>query len=163
MCSDQVQKLSEDRSQSIATLESTEKKLLDVRKSSLQLKESLEGSQSKVEQGRVALAELQIGLESERFDKKRLEEELEVARRKVSHLRTQMEGSMVGKLQQELREYREILKCSICLDRRKEVVLTKCYHLFCNACVQRILGSRHRKCPVCAASFGANDVKPVYI
>lgn len=66
MCSDQVQKLSEDRSQSIATLESTEKKLLDVRKSSLQLKESLEGSQSKVEQGRVALAELQIGLERER-------------------------------------------------------------------------------------------------
>lgn len=56
-----------------------------------------------------------------RFDKKRLEEELEVARRKVSHLRTQMEGSMVGKLQQELREYREILKCSICLDRPKEV------------------------------------------
>lgn len=44
-----------------------------------------------------------------------------------------------------------------------QVVLTKCYHLFCNACVQRILGSRHRKCPVCAASFGANDVKPVYI
>lgn len=44
-----------------------------------------------------------------------------------------------------------------------QVVLTKCYHLFCNACVQRILGTRHRKCPVCAASFGANDVKPVYI
>ncbi|KAI8545437.1 hypothetical protein RHMOL_Rhmol07G0039500 [Rhododendron molle] len=163
MCSDQVQKLSEDRSQSIATLGNSEKKLLDVRKSSQQLKESLDRSQSKVEKGRVTLAELQIGLENERFDKKRLEEELEVARRKVSHLRTQMEGSMVGKLQQELREYREILKCSICLDRPKEVVLTKCYHLFCNACVQRILGTRHRKCPVCAASFGANDVKPVYI
>lgn len=163
MCSDQVQKLSEDRSQSIATLGNSEKKYLDVRKSSQQLKESLDRSQSKVEKGRVTLAELQIGLENERFDKKRLEEELEVARRKVSHLRTQMEGSMVGKLQQELREYREILKCSICLDRPKEVVLTKCYHLFCNACVQRILGTRHRKCPVCAASFGANDVKPVYI
>ncbi|KAF7137671.1 hypothetical protein RHSIM_Rhsim07G0033400 [Rhododendron simsii] len=163
MCSDQVQKLSEDRLQSLATLGNSEKKLLDVRKSSQQLKESLDRSQSKVEKGRVTLAELQIGLENERFDKKRLEEELEVARRKVSHLRTQMEGSMVGKLQQELREYREILKCSICLDRPKEVVLTKCYHLFCNACVQRILGTRHRKCPVCAASFGANDVKPVYI
>ncbi|XP_058221678.1 E3 ubiquitin-protein ligase BRE1-like 1 [Rhododendron vialii] len=163
MCSDQVQKLSEDRLQSLATLGNSEKKLLDVRKSSQQLKESLDRSQSKVEKGRVTLAELQIGLENERFDKKRLEEELEVARRKVSHLRTQMEGSMVGKLQQELREYREILKCSICLDRPKEVVLTKCYHLFCNACVQRILGMRHRKCPVCAASFGANDVKPVYI
>lgn len=66
MCSDQVQKLSEDRSQSIATLENTEKKLSDVRKSSQQLKESLDRSQSKVEKGRVTLAELQIGLENER-------------------------------------------------------------------------------------------------
>lgn len=66
MCSDQVQKLSEDRSQSIATFGNSEKKLLDVRKSSQQLKESLDRSQSKVEKGRVTLAELQIGLENER-------------------------------------------------------------------------------------------------
>lgn len=31
------------------------------------------------------------------------------------------ESSAVDKLRQEIREYREILKCSICLDRRKEV------------------------------------------
>ncbi|PSS24116.1 E3 ubiquitin-protein ligase BRE1-like [Actinidia chinensis var. chinensis] len=164
MCSDQVQKLAEDRFQSLATLENTQKKLLDVRKSSLQLRESLERSQSKVEKSRVGLAGLQIDLEKERFDKKRLEEELEIVRRKVSRLKSQMDGSsVVEKLQQELREYREILKCSICLDRPKEVVITKCYHLFCNPCVQRVLESRHRKCTVCSASFGANDVKPVYI
>ncbi|XP_057492355.1 E3 ubiquitin-protein ligase BRE1-like 1 [Actinidia eriantha] len=164
MCSDQVQKLAEDRFQSLATLENTQKKLLDVRKSSQQLRESLERSQSKVEKSRVGLAGLQIDLEKERFDKKRLDEELEVVRRKVSRLQSQMDGSsVVEKLQQELREYREILKCSICLDRPKEVVITKCYHLFCNPCVQRILESRHRKCAVCSASFGANDVKPVYI
>ena len=44
-----------------------------------------------------------------------------------------------------------------------QVVITKCYHLFCNTCVQRIVESRHRKCPVCSMSFGHNDVKPVYI
>lgn len=44
-----------------------------------------------------------------------------------------------------------------------QVVITKCYHLFCSPCVQKIIGSRHRKCPSCAASFGSNDVKPVYI
>lgn len=44
-----------------------------------------------------------------------------------------------------------------------QVVITKCYHLFCNPCLQRIIETRHRKCPVCAASFGVNDVKPVYI
>lgn len=47
---------------------------------------------------------------------------MEVVRRKESRLRVQTEGSsIVEKLQEELREYREILKCSICLDRTKEV------------------------------------------
>lgn len=44
-----------------------------------------------------------------------------------------------------------------------QVVITKCYHLFCNPCVQKVTESRHRKCPGCAASFSPNDVKPVYI
>ncbi|GFS39294.1 histone mono-ubiquitination 1 [Actinidia rufa] len=95
MCSDQVQKLAEDRFQSLATLENTQKKLLDVRKSSQQLRESLEKSQSKVEKSRVGLAGLQIELEKERFDKKRLDEELEVVRRKVSRLQSQMDGLSV--------------------------------------------------------------------
>ncbi|XP_057998195.1 E3 ubiquitin-protein ligase BRE1-like 1 isoform X3 [Hevea brasiliensis] len=161
---DQVHKLKEEKFQNSSTLENTQKRLVDVRKSSNQARESLEDSQSKVGRSRAALLELQIELERERFDKRRIEEELEVARRKVSRLRAQTEGSsIVEKLQQELKEYREIVKCSICLERPKEVVITKCYHLFCNPCVQRIMGSRHRKCPACATSFGPNDVKPVYI
>ncbi|MBA0583184.1 hypothetical protein Gorai_014053, partial [Gossypium raimondii] len=160
-CSDQVQKLGEERFQKSVSLENTQKRLSDMRRSSHQAKESLEDSQLKIEKSRAALVELQIEIERERFKKKRLEEELEVARRKVVHLRAKTEGNlMVERLQQELREYREILKCSICLDRPKEVVITKCYHLFCNPCVHKITESRHRKCPVCAASFGANDVKP---
>ncbi|KAB2002718.1 hypothetical protein ES319_D11G084800v1 [Gossypium barbadense] len=162
-CSDQVQKLAEERFQNSVSLENTQKRLSDIRRSH-QARESLEDSQSKIERSRVALVELQIELERQRFSKKRNEEELEVVRRKVLRLQAEIEGSStVQRLQQELREYKEILKCSICLDRPKEVVITKCYHLFCNPCVQKIIGSRHRKCPVCAASFGANDVKPVYI
>ncbi|XP_021279614.1 E3 ubiquitin-protein ligase BRE1-like 1 isoform X2 [Herrania umbratica] len=162
--SDQAQKLAEERFQNSVSLENTQKRLSDVRRSSHQARESLEDSQSKIEKGRVALTELQIEIERERFNKRRLEEELGVVKRKVLHLRAETEGSsIVERLQQELREYKEILKCSICLDRPKEVVITKCYHLFCNPCVQKITESRHRKCPVCAASFGANDVKPVYI
>ncbi|GMI98274.1 REDUCED DORMANCY 4, histone mono-ubiquitination 1 [Hibiscus trionum] len=163
-CSDQVQKLAEERFQNSVSLENTQKRLSDVRRSSHQARESLEDSQSKIERSRVALVELQIELERQRFSKKRNEEELEVVQRKVLRLQAEIEGSStVQRLQHELKEYKEILKCSICLDRPKEVVVTKCYHLFCNPCVQKIIGSRHRKCPVCAASFGANDVKPVYI
>ncbi|WOG95523.1 hypothetical protein DCAR_0414846 [Daucus carota subsp. sativus] len=128
MCSDQVQRLAEDRVQKSVSLENTQRRLSDANKSS------------------------------------QLEEEVEVARRKVLRLRSEIEGSpVVQRLQQELKEYKDILKCSICLERPKEVVITKCYHLFCGPCVQKIAEGRHRKCPVCAASFGANDVKPVYI
>uniref|UniRef100_A0A6N2MUG0 E3 ubiquitin protein ligase n=1 Tax=Salix viminalis TaxID=40686 RepID=A0A6N2MUG0_SALVM len=163
-CSDQVHKLAEDKFQRSFVLENTQKKLLDLRRSSNQARESLEDYQSRVERSRATLLEVKIDLEKERFDKRRMEEELEVARRKVSHLQEHTEGSLiVEKLQQELREYREIVKCSICHDRPKEAVITKCYHLFCNPCIQRIVESRHRKCPVCSMSFGLNDVKPVYI
>lgn len=162
--SDWVHKLGEDKIQRSAALENTQRRLSDVTRSSSQMRESLEGSQSRVERHRATLLELQIELERERFDKRRIEEDMEVARRKMTSLQVQTEGSlMVEKLRQELREYKEIVKCSICHERPKEVVITKCYHLFCNSCVQRIIGSRHRKCPICNLSFGNNDVKPVYI
>ncbi|XP_073313890.1 E3 ubiquitin-protein ligase BRE1-like 1 [Primulina huaijiensis] len=161
--SDQIQRLTEDTVRNANNLENIQKRLSDTRKSSQQLMETLEGAQSRVDGSRVCLAELQIELEKERFERKRVEEDIEALRIKVKHLKLQPGSSISEKLQQELREYMDILKCGICLDRRKEVVITKCYHLFCNPCLQRIIETRHRKCPVCAASFGANDVKPVYI
>ncbi|CAO2834803.1 unnamed protein product [Amaranthus hypochondriacus] len=163
-CSDQNHRLAEDRCQNSVSLENIQRKLLDSRKISRQTKESLDGLQSKTKDGRAILSEMQIELERKRFEKKRIEEELEAVKRKAERLRMQKEGSIVEKLQQELQEYKEILKCSVCLDKPKEVVITKCFHLACSPCVQRVLGSRHRKCPVCCvASFGPNDVKPVYI
>ncbi|KAJ6675598.1 RING FINGER PROTEIN-RELATED [Salix viminalis] len=126
-CSDQVHKLAEDKFQRSFVLENTQKKLLDLRRSSNQTRESLEDYQSRVERSRATLLEVKIDLEKERFDKRRMEEELEVARRKVSHLQEHTEGSLiVEKLQQELREYREIVKCSICHDRPKEVICNPC-------------------------------------
>ncbi|XP_022897217.1 E3 ubiquitin-protein ligase BRE1-like 1 [Olea europaea var. sylvestris] len=164
VCLDQIQRLKEDRVQKIATSENTQKRWLDVRKSLQQLIDTLEEAQDKVDMGRVDLAEMQIFLEKERFERKRVEEDLETLKRKAEQLKSLADGSSEAeKLKQELGEYKEILKCSVCLDKRKEVVITKCFHLFCNPCVKGILETRHRKCPVCSASFGPNDVKPVYI
>ncbi|CAN1845193.1 E3 ubiquitin-protein ligase BRE1-like 1 [Linum perenne] len=120
--SDQVQKLAADRSQNSVTFENVQKRLQDARKSYNQGRELLDGSQSKVEASRMTLAELQIDVEKERFEKRRKEEELEIARRKLSYLKAELEGSSIlEKLRQELREYREIVKCSVCHDRPKEV------------------------------------------
>ncbi|KAJ8749049.1 hypothetical protein K2173_013493 [Erythroxylum novogranatense] len=164
ICADQVQKLAADKFQNSLTLENTHNRLLEVRRASNQARELLEDSQCRVGESRAALLDLQIEIERERFDKRRKEEGAEVVRRKISCLQAQTEGSsIVEKLQQELKEYREIVKCSICMDRPKEVVITKCYHLFCSHCVQKLFDSRHRKCPSCTTNFGPNDVKPVYI
>ncbi|XP_061355965.1 E3 ubiquitin-protein ligase BRE1-like 1 [Gastrolobium bilobum] len=164
LCSDQIQRLAEDKLQSSVNLENTQRRLSDIRRSSQQVRDTVVEVQSKITSSRVTRMELEVELEKERFAKKRIEEELEVARRKFSCLKAQNEGcSVTEKLQQELGEYREIVKCSICQDRTKEVVITKCYHLFCNSCIQKVAGSRHRKCPQCGTSFGANDVKPVYL
>ncbi|KAM1125024.1 hypothetical protein PS2_040112 [Malus domestica] len=164
ICKDHVQKVAEDKLQKQITLENTQKRLLEVRRQSQQLREALAASQSKVGESRKGLSELQLELEKERFEKRRKEEELEVLKRKASRLRAETEASsIVEKLQQELGEYKEILKCDVCLDRTKQVVITKCYHLFCNPCVKKVLETRQRKCPRCSVSFGPNDVKPVYI
>lgn len=66
MCSEQVQRLAEDRWHSSAAFESTQKRMLGVRRESQQLRESLEESQSKVEKCRVGVAELHVELEKER-------------------------------------------------------------------------------------------------
>lgn len=164
VCSDLVHKLGEDRRQNLAIVDNTQRRMSDVNISSHQARESLERLQSKVKGSRLHLAELQVSLDKDRCEKKRLEEDLEAAKRKALRLTEEIEGSSpVAKLRRELQEYREILKCGACLERAKEVVITKCYHLFCRPCVQRVMESRHRKCPVCASSFGPNDVKAVYI
>ena len=56
----------------------------------------------------------------------------------------------------------DMLRCSVCHDRFKEVAITRCYHLFCKECIDTNLANRHRKCPACGERFGFDDVKTVY-
>lgn len=56
----------------------------------------------------------------------------------------------------------DMLRCSVCKDRFKEVAITRCYHMFCRECIDINLANRHRKCPACGEKFGYDDVKTVY-
>ncbi|KAH9618916.1 hypothetical protein KSS87_006568 [Heliosperma pusillum] len=163
ICAGQIHRLSADRCQNKILLENIQRKMSEARNSSQQGKESLDELQLKVNNSRLDFSRWRIELERERFEKRRYEEELEAVKRKVNRLRAQKECSVLGKLSLELQEYKDILKCSVCLDRPKEVVITKCCHLVCNPCVQKVLNSGHRKCPLCATSFRPNDVKPVHV
>lgn len=65
-CSEHIQKLADDKLHSSFTLENSQKKLLEMRRSSQQAQESLEDLQSKGEKSRVTVVEMQIELERER-------------------------------------------------------------------------------------------------
>ncbi|KAM3575484.1 hypothetical protein VYU27_002590 [Nannochloropsis oceanica] len=57
----------------------------------------------------------------------------------------------------------KLLNCSVCNVRWKDCVITKCYHLFCQQCIQSNLKVRSRKCPACGKHFSENDVKPIFL
>lgn len=60
-------------------------------------------------------------------------------------------------LVEQVREYKEMLTCQSCKVRRKDAVLSKCFHVFCWECLRTRYETRQRKCPKCNAAFGAND------
>ncbi|KAF7085154.1 hypothetical protein CFC21_088632 [Triticum aestivum] len=162
--SEQTARLSEDGRRHSVSSGNAQRKLADVLGEAQQLRQSMDQVESKVGRSRLEVAGLLVELEKDRFSKRRTEDDLESLSRKASSLRAKTEGSSVlEKVHQEVNEYRGILKCGVCRDRQKEVVITKCYHLFCNDCIQKLLRNRQRRCPSCALSFGANDVKPIYI
>lgn len=160
-----------------------------------------------------------------RYEKRRAQEELEVVSAKTARLNTVHDGGpKVEQLQEQIKDLKDIVKCSVCHERRKEVpiylylhrvifsvfhstaeyssyfgvqfiimstlctsfffflltwyfwafywqeillwvqvIITKCFHLFCSPCIQRNLEHRHRKCPGCGTPFTQSDVRNVYI
>ena len=52
--------------------------------------------------------------------------------------------------------------CPICLDTLSDPIITKCAHVFCTSCLERVIETQH-KCPMCRAdleSFNTTTVKP---
>ncbi|KAF6126964.1 ring finger protein 20 [Phyllostomus discolor] len=66
-------------------------------------------------------------------------------------------------LMEEIKDYKARLTCPCCNMRKKDAVLTKCFHVFCFECVKTRYDTRQRKCPKCNAAFGANDFHRIYI
>ena len=57
----------------------------------------------------------------------------------------------------------EQLTCPSCKVKKKDAVLTKCFHVFCLDCLKTRYETRQRKCPKCNATFGANDFHRIYL
>lgn len=97
-------------------------------------------------------------------------EKCETFRKKIVDVERQLQHSKsaasTGELTDlerfELRDLQKLVNCSVCQDRRKDVIISKCFHMFCKECVENNLKSRNRKCPTCKKMFGQDDVKAVW-
>jgi len=103
-------------------------------------------------------------LEEERFKISRIQEDQTKLRRKLEkHKKTAGLYTADEVLMEEIKEYKTKLRCPCCNVNNKDAVLTKCYHVFCIACIQKRYETRQRKCPKCNAGFGGNDYHRIYI
>ncbi|XP_076894352.1 E3 ubiquitin-protein ligase BRE1-like 2 [Bidens hawaiensis] len=152
----------EDRHLAI-NLENSKWELANAEKELKCLKSLLSSSEKEYDQFCRKMEEVQEELENERMDCKKLDEELVELNMKIAELTLGSGEAAIQKLEDEIKECKSILRCGVCFDRPKEVVIVKCYHLFCNPCIQRNLEIRHRKCPACGMAFGQNDVRFVKI
>ena len=139
---------------------------------------------SQIKEVQQTVADKTAALESEAFKTKRMQEETAILKRKVERLKKiEMASDMDEILKEEIREYKETLTCPSCKVKRKDAILTKCFHAFCYDCLRFVLTTnilvstnnhfcshfrtryetRQRKCPKCNAAFGASDYHRLYL
>lgn len=128
------------------------------------LKVQLEHVQTRLREIQPCLAESRAAREKESFNLKRAQEDISRLRRKLEKQRkVEVYADADEILQEEIKEYKARLTCPCCNTRKKDAVLTKCFHVFCFECVRGRYEARQRKCPKCNAAFGAHDFHRVYI
>ncbi|XP_065601307.1 E3 ubiquitin-protein ligase BRE1A [Cyrtonyx montezumae] len=145
-------------------LEMNKRKAMDAAQLADDLKTQLELAQKKLHDFQEEIVENRVTREKEMFNFKRAEEDISRLRRK---LETTKKPDMVPNcdeiLMEEIKDYKARLTCPCCNMRKKDAVLTKCFHVFCFECVKTRYDTRQRKCPKCNAAFGANDFHRIYI
>lgn len=137
---------------------------LDLRQQLAELKSEKDKVLSQLDQLQKSIAERTEALSKEDFKNKRLVEELESIKKKYDRASKLQSATTPDEvLMEEIREYKEQLTCPSCKTKPKDTVLTKCFHVFCNDCLQKRVETRQRKCPKCNAQFGANEIHRLYL
>merc|ERR1712038_1546837 len=145
-------------------MEMHKRKAIESAQSAADLKLHLEKYHAQIKEVQQTVAEKTSALEAEAFKTKRLQEDLGILKRKVERLKKiEMASDMDEILKEEIREYKETLTCPSCKVKRKDAVLTKCFHCFCYDCLRTRYETRQRKCPKCNAAFGASDYHRLFL
>ncbi|XP_068031357.1 E3 ubiquitin-protein ligase BRE1A-like [Anomalospiza imberbis] len=147
-------------------LEMSKRKAMDAAQLADDLKAQLELAQKKLHDFQEEIVENRATREKEMFNLRRAEEDISRLHRK---LETTKKPDMVPScdeiLMEEIKDYKgsACLSCPCCNMRKKDAVLTRCFHVFCFECVKTRYDTRQCECPRCNAAFGANDSHRIYI
>ncbi|KAK4875640.1 hypothetical protein RN001_012062 [Aquatica leii] len=146
-------------------MEMHKRKAIESAQSAADLKLHLEKYHSQMKEAQQVVAEKTSSLEAEAYKTKRLQEEIAQLKRKVERMKKmEMAGTTLDEvMMEEIREYKETLTCPSCKVKRKDAVLSKCFHVFCYDCLKTRYETRQRKCPKCNCAFGANDYHRLYL
>ncbi|KAF8767715.1 E3 ubiquitin-protein ligase Bre1 like protein [Argiope bruennichi] len=159
-----VRKLEEKESLRQQSSEMQKRKSIESAQSSADLRLHLEKYLSHLKEVQNTVAEKTSALQQEAFKTKRLQEDIISLRREVERgKKFELASTADEVLMEEIREYKEQLTCPSCKVKRKDAVLTKCFHVFCFDCLKTRYETRQRKCPKCNANFGANDFHRLYL
>jgi E3 ubiquitin-protein ligase BRE1 len=158
--SDELARAIEEKEDVSRRMEEQTKTLTQLRDTSESRREALENAERRAETlVSVAKEDAKRVAEAERALAK-CEETCAGLRRRCEKLAKH--GGSADEYKEEIDAYKSMLRCSVCNDRPKGVVITRCFHMFCNDCIATRLENRDRKCPGCGLMFSASDVKSIF-
>ncbi|CAF0937076.1 unnamed protein product [Rotaria sordida] len=146
------------------TLDAHKRKTIESAQTSADLKLHLDRYHAQLKEVQELVAEKSEALEKQNFKNRRLQEELKNLNRKLERMRKlEMASNKDEVLLEEIREYKEILRCPACKNKQRDAILSKCFHVFCYDCLKSRYDSRQRKCPKCNTAFGQSDMHKIWL
>jgi len=159
-----VQSMEKEIGLRVQAAEMHKRKAIETTQQVAEVSFKLEGSNKQLSEAKEVMMEKNNRLEEESFKCRRALEENASLQRKVEKLkRVEYLGYSDEILVEEVKMYKAKLNCPCCNTRRKDAVITKCFHVFCMECLKTRYDTRQRKCPKCNAAFGNNDFRKLYM
>ncbi|KAJ2415010.1 E3 ubiquitin-protein ligase bre1, partial [Coemansia sp. RSA 2531] len=146
--------------QATAAWQAAAAKLQDAQQRTAELEEQARALEERARIATQALGERTEALAAAEHERRRTQESLDLANRRVSESERPTDQTGLAKL---CADYKALLKCPTCQTNFKSHVLLRCMHVFCKQCIDSRIETRQRKCPSCSEPFGAKDVRQIYL
>ncbi|KAJ1723359.1 E3 ubiquitin-protein ligase bre1 [Coemansia erecta] len=160
MLGQQVALAGNEAQQATAAWQTTQTRLEEAQHRIAELEEQGRALEERARVAAAALGERTESLALMEHEKKRAQEALELANRRMREAEKVTDHTGLAKL---CADYKALLKCPTCQTNFKSHALMRCMHVFCKQCIDSRIETRQRKCPSCSEPFGAKDVRQIYL